>query len=435
MSKCDGEGGSAYPKSIQAGIPKLSNPAGWPVVRIGDIFKVVQRPVDLQDNTEYQLVTAKRNRGGVVPRERLTGKAILTKSQFRIAAGDFLISRRQIAHGACGIVPEVLAGAIVSNEYATLLPTDLLDPRFMRHLPELIYFQQTCFHSSIGVHVEKLVFNLEDWLRWRIPVPELEEQRRIADVLDLWDRAILFSDDLIAASSYRSNLLRSKLIEGIATPLGDLAVVSFSGVDKKINEREEAIALCNYTHIWRHKRLNSDISYDSGSADAREVERFTLKAGNFIFTKDSETAQEIAEVAYVAEDMPGVVCGYHLAMGVPKADHCGAYIAHAMRLPAVRNEFAKRANGAIRFGLTLEALQQISIPTPDNERQRQVVSLLDAADEFVARERKAMDLLRRQKRGLMQKLLTGEWQVPESIDRLMPGGDAAAALAREASAA
>lgn len=44
-------------------------------------------------------------------------------------------------------------------------------------------------------------------------------------------------------------------------------------------------------------------------------------------------------------------------------------------------------------------------------------------------------LLRRQKRGLMQKLLTGEWPVPESIDRLMPGGDAAAALAREATAA
>lgn len=43
--------------------------------------------------------------------------------------------------------------------------------------------------------------------------------------------------------------------------------------------------------------------------------------------------------------------------------------------------------------------------------------------------------VRRQKRGLMQKLLTGEWQVPDTIDRLMPGGDAAVALAREASAA
>ncbi|MDD8098422.1 hypothetical protein LAW14_03815, partial [Escherichia coli] len=54
----------------------------------------------IQDNQEYDLVTVKRSRGGVIRREHLKGKDISVKSQFYIKEGDFLISKRQIVHGA-----------------------------------------------------------------------------------------------------------------------------------------------------------------------------------------------------------------------------------------------------------------------------------------------------------------------------------------------
>ncbi len=71
-----------------------------------------------------------------------------------------------------------------------------------------MYFQQTCFHSSIGVHVEKLVFRLEDWMRWEFDVPPLPEQKRIVAVLDAWDQAIDQAERLISANklAYRSKL-------------------------------------------------------------------------------------------------------------------------------------------------------------------------------------------------------------------------------------
>lgn len=81
-------------------------------------------------------------------------------------------------------LPPELDGAIVSNEYAVLNMSDDLDPRFLRYLSETTYFQQTCFHSSIGVHVEKMLFRLDKWLKWPFNLPPLAEQKRIARLLD-----------------------------------------------------------------------------------------------------------------------------------------------------------------------------------------------------------------------------------------------------------
>jgi type I restriction enzyme S subunit len=134
----------------------------------------------MTDDGEYDLVTVKRSRGGIESRGRFRGKDISVKSQFALEDGDFLISKRQIVHGACAVVPEEFAGSIVSNEYSVLRCKPGLDLGFLKYLSHSVYFQQTCFHSSIGVHVEKMIFKLEDWLKFRVNVPPLEEQKRIA---------------------------------------------------------------------------------------------------------------------------------------------------------------------------------------------------------------------------------------------------------------
>jgi type I restriction enzyme S subunit len=100
------ENASAYPPSVQPGIPRLgSTPNGWTRFPLGKLIRKVERPANLADSESYQLVTAKRSRGGIVAREVLRGDQIRTKTQFYVQTGDFLISNRQISHGACGVVP------------------------------------------------------------------------------------------------------------------------------------------------------------------------------------------------------------------------------------------------------------------------------------------------------------------------------------------
>nr|WP_301297923.1 restriction endonuclease subunit S [Herbaspirillum rubrisubalbicans] len=177
--------GAAFPSSVQPGIPHLPPaPKGWVKTPLGTHLKEVIRPVSLDPTLNYRLVTVRRSRGGVDERCELPGAEIKTPTQFYVHEGDFLISKRQIVHGACGIVPPELDGAIVSNEYAVLNTHGDLDSRFLRYLSETTYFQQTCFHSSIGVHIEKMLFRLDKWLKWPINLPPLDEQLRIVAILD-----------------------------------------------------------------------------------------------------------------------------------------------------------------------------------------------------------------------------------------------------------
>ncbi|WP_051219753.1 restriction endonuclease subunit S [Rheinheimera baltica] len=212
-----------YPKSVKPGIPRLAQPKpGWKSYRIGELFEVINRPVSMEDEVTYQLVTVKRARGGVCEREKLKGKQISVKSQFYVKSGDFLISKRQIVHGACGFVPEELDGAIVSNEYAVLHCKDKLLPRFLNYLMHTPYFQQTCFHSSIGVHVEKMIFKLEEWFNWEINIPSIDEQIYISDFMDSVNKkAGILASKLCALKEYKYSFSRGVFQQKIAIRKND----------------------------------------------------------------------------------------------------------------------------------------------------------------------------------------------------------------------
>lgn len=210
-SVCDNGG---YSASVQPGIPSLpATPEGWQRISLGRHLTEVRRPATLSADEAYRLVTVKRSRGGVELRETLTGREIKTPTQFYVRTGDFLISKRQIVHGACGIVPDELDGAVVSNEYAVLNTDGQIDLRFLRYLSESRYFQQTCFHSSIGVHVEKMIFKTERWLKWPFNIPPLPVQLRIVEVLDTARREV----ELIAAQIERLKQEKAALMADLLT--------------------------------------------------------------------------------------------------------------------------------------------------------------------------------------------------------------------------
>lgn len=206
---------SGFPPSVQAGIPTLpATPEGWQRIPLGRHLVEVRRPVALAPDEEYELVTVKRSRGGVCLREVLLGGEVKTPTQFYVRTGDFLISKRQIVHGACGLVPAARDGAVVSNEYAVLNTDGAIDLRFLRYLSETRYFQQTCFHSSIGVHVEKMIFKTERWLKWPFNIPPVDVQRRIVEVLDVACREVELIAAQVSLLKREKAALSSQLLTG-----------------------------------------------------------------------------------------------------------------------------------------------------------------------------------------------------------------------------
>ena len=208
-------GNGGFPPSVQPGIPTLpKTPEGWQRAPLGQHLTEVRRPVALNADQTYKLVTVRRSRGGVVLREVLAGREVKTRSQFHVHADDFLISKRQIVHGACGLVPAELDGAVVSNEYAVLHSDGAIDLRFLRYLSETRYFQQTCFHSSVGVHVEKMIFKTERWLKWPFNIPPIPVQHKIVEVLNAARREVALFEAQVDKLKQEKAALMAQLLTG-----------------------------------------------------------------------------------------------------------------------------------------------------------------------------------------------------------------------------
>ncbi|MCB9229845.1 MAG: restriction endonuclease subunit S [Deltaproteobacteria bacterium] len=187
-------------------------PESWEVVKLGELFDLVERPIDMHDNDKYQLVTVKRRFGGVVERSVLKGEQIKVKSQFSLKAGDFLISKRQIVHGACEVVPASLENAIVSNEYNVLRPRNMLHLDFFRWLCRRPFMMEYFLICSIGVHIEKMLFKINDWNRQLVPLPPLTEQRYISEKLTFVDANISnYENDLESLFKIKSGLMQDLL--------------------------------------------------------------------------------------------------------------------------------------------------------------------------------------------------------------------------------
>lgn len=175
--------GSWIPHSEFKGSELGAIPTLWSVKEIGEALSVVERPLKMADDQLYRRVTVRRRHGGVDLRDELPGAGIKVKNQYLLEAGDFLISERQIVHGACGIVPEHLAGALVSNEYLVLKAREGFDVTYFSYLVQLLKYAKLFLVCSQGVDIEKFLFKPKDWLKKPIPVPPLAEQQRIAEIL------------------------------------------------------------------------------------------------------------------------------------------------------------------------------------------------------------------------------------------------------------
>jgi type I restriction enzyme S subunit len=147
--------------------------------RIGDILTRNKTPVVVKDGKSYKQVTIRTNYKGVVLRGSQDGSAILTKNQFAVSAGQFILSRIDARNGAFGIVPEELEGAIVSNEFLAFDINEAeVERDFFNVFLQSPVFLEACIKASRGNTNRKRVEE-DFFLNYQVNLPPLREQHAL----------------------------------------------------------------------------------------------------------------------------------------------------------------------------------------------------------------------------------------------------------------
>jgi len=188
------------------------------------------------------------------------------------------------------------------------------------------------------------------------------------------------------------------------------ADVRNSNVDKAVAEDEEPVRLCNYTDVYYNDCVTPDLSFMEGSATKAEIERFQLKRDQVIITKDSEGWNDIGIPALVTEDMPDVLCGYHLSVIEPGAELDGGFLAWLCRAEPLNDQFKLAANGVTRFGLGQYPMKNAFIAIPPLDTQRRIARFLDEKttriDALIEKKRALLDRLAEKRQALITHAVT-----------------------------
>ena len=215
-------------------------------------------------------------------------------------------------------------------------------------------------------------------------------------------------------------------------PLGRLASYRASSVDKKSNADEIPVRLCNYTDVYYGERIRAGAGgFMAATATAHEVNRFGLRHGDVIITKDSEDWQDIGVPALVEESAEDFVCGYHLGIVRPGGDVDPGYLFYALASDGVNKQLQVAATGATRYGIPNGAVECATIPLPPLDEQRRIAEVLDAAEDAIRLSERVIAKQQWVRSGLAFDLLRGNVSaIPggtESLHQLSRGNSRRAA--------
>jgi len=183
-----------------------------------------------------------------------------------------------------------------------------------------------------------------------------------------------------------------------------------SNVDKKSYEGEQVVRLCNYTDVYYNEQIVEGMDFMVATASEDQISKFTLRAGDTIITKDSETADDIAISAFVPADIEGVVCGYHLSVVRPSLGTCGAFIKRLFDSTYAKSSFAVLANGLTRVGLGQYGLDNVELPVPPLPEQLAIANFLDQEtskiDALIAEQQRLIELLKEKRQAVISHAVT-----------------------------
>lgn len=265
--------------------------------------------------------------------------------------------------------------------------------------------------------------NLNTEILGQLPlrVPEGQEQRRIMAVLSTWDRGIEEAERLLAFKEQRKRALMQQLLTGkrrfpefkgrwrkfsmsdlfepvYRTATGEVdAVLSISS--RKGFERQEK----KYSKVIAGKNLENYILLQRGEFAYNKGNSKTYPQG-CIFRLD-----DYAEAA-----VPNVYFNFRIKdPAATNSDFFRSYFEAGLLNMGLR--------GLINTGIRNNGLLNIYEPDfyaltvrcPDMTEQRRIAAVLNACDDELRHLRAQVAALKQQKKGLMQKLLTGQVRVPE----------------------
>lgn len=392
-------------------------PQGWQAATLGKVLARAEgggtppRDVEGYWNGDIPWASVKDivKGNGSIPEETITAAGLANSTSRVVAAGTNIFAARM----GVGAVTRYPMDVAINQDLMALTPAKGLDPDYLYHW---LRSKKAAFAAvATGTTVKGIRKDL--LLSFLLPLPPLDEQRRIAEVLRSVDDAVATQSALCSHLRQVADDLADELYaREIAECDGDLVAygeacetvqvgivvkpasyyVDDGGVPalRSTNIKRNAI---DYSALVQLSQIGHEINRKSA-----------LRAGDVVTIRTGEPGK----TAVIANDAPSPLNCIDIIFSRPKPVLRPYFAAYFINSNSARLQIAAMQGGLAQQHFNVGEMKKLRMPLPSLGRQDRIIEVLDAAWQSVRIEEAQLATLQSTKAALMSDLLSGHVRVP-----------------------
>ena len=363
----------------------------YPFIKVGDMnnsYKYIFKAENYVDDNDLKILRARVFPKGTIIFPKI-GMAIKL-NKFRILGCDALFD-----NNIAGLIPK----NNISNEY--------LFYYFSGKINLISLASTTTVPSITKTKLKRLL----------VPLPPLEEQRIIAEILSTLDNAIEATEKYIEKlERLKRGLMQELLTKGIGhkefkeTPIGKIPkswkierleniVDIFDNMRIPLSERERA----NRKGPYPYCGANGIIDY---------IDDYIFEGEYVLLAEDGGYYGPFETSAYIMDGKFWVNNHAHV-LKAKENIALNKFLMYMLNFLDLRPYLV----GSTRAKLNQKDMRKIKMPLPPLEEQKRIATILSTIDKWIELEKKRKEKLERLKRGLMDILLTGKIRIKVKGDQ------------------
>lgn len=420
-------------------------PQDWNVGKTKDIFIRVNEKARKEKPVVLSLA-----RSGVKIRDISTGEGQLAESYNNynpVKINDLLLNPMDLYSGANCSVSKV--EGVISPAYINLRTKGDNNSSYYDYYFKTQYWAMALFAHGKGVSFDnRWTLGLEAAMNYFVPIPNEEEQIKIANFLDEKvteiDKVIEKTKETIEEyKKYKQSIINEMVTKGLDKD----DKMKVSGVDwiNKIPEKWQVYRTKEFFEfgkglpITKANLINYGekvISYgqihsksNTGTNVKEELYRYVsneylksnyqsiVKYNDFIFADTSEDLDGCGNCVYIDKNI-NVFAGYHTIILKPKVKDDMKYFAYLFLTDAWRSQIRSRVSGIKLFSITQKILKETTIIIPEKKERENIVKYLDKKcseiDNLIKNKENLITELENYKKSLIYEYVTGKKEVKNS---------------------
>jgi type I restriction enzyme S subunit len=390
-------------KKTKAGIL----PVDWDVHMLGECLSRVERPVEVKPNELYTQIGIRSHGKGIFYKEPVTGAALGNKSVFWIEPDCFIVNIVFAWEQAIGKTIQSEVGMIGSHRFPMYHPVnDRADIDYL-----ISYFltkrgTDILEAASPGGAGRNKTLGQERFLKSKIVLPPIEEQKKIAAILTTQDRVIELKEKRLDEKQRQKKHLMQQLLTGKKRLPGFSGAWKTEYLGKLFLERKETncenlqmLAITGTQGIIPRKELDLK---DNSSEDKSKYLRVCV--GDIGYN-----TMRMWQGVSAYSNYEGIVSPAYTILK-PSLSINAKYFAYLFKMQEIIFLFYRFSQGLVddTRNLKYENFKRIMVSyPPDINEQAAIAEVLSAADREIDLLRRDIEQEKYKKKALMQLLLTG----------------------------